>query len=108
MRDEHIEFLERIWIDQELDTLARSQFSFFVLRFNPGLAAAQFGLGPHFIKLPELFFQRHRETLLYLVFGQTGLDRFCYIFPINLLYSRQRGVNVVIERHYHVLIDYPG
>ncbi len=39
--DEHVIFLERAFIEQGLDTLARGEFAFLVLAFNALLAAAE-------------------------------------------------------------------
>ena len=41
MLDEHVEFLERVVIDQELDALARGQLALGVLRGDALLAAAE-------------------------------------------------------------------
>ena len=41
MRDEHVEFLETVRIQQQFDPLARRQLALGVLRVDPALAAAQ-------------------------------------------------------------------
>ncbi len=43
--DEHVEFLERAFVEQEFDALARGQFAAFVLGLDALFAAAQTGLG---------------------------------------------------------------
>src|SRR3974390_3632118 len=51
--DEHVEFLERASLEQELDALARSQFAAFVLGLDARLASAEPGLFPALFQFVE-------------------------------------------------------
>src|SRR6266568_6152395 len=57
--DEHVEFLERPLVEQELDALPRGQFAARVLRLDALLAAAALGAGaPFFEDIEDLFHLR--------------------------------------------------
>ena len=54
--DEHVEFLERALVEQELDALARGQLAAGVLRLDALLAAAELGAGaPFFEGVQDVF-----------------------------------------------------
>ena len=46
MFDEHIEFLKRLLIEQNVEALARGQLALGVLRGDPAVAAPRLGLIP--------------------------------------------------------------
>jgi hypothetical protein len=48
--DEHVEFLERTLVEQQLDALPRGQFSAGVLRLDALFAAAELGAGAPFFE----------------------------------------------------------
>jgi hypothetical protein len=48
--DEHVEFLERALVEQQLDALPRRQLAAGVLRLDALVAAAQFGAGAPFFE----------------------------------------------------------
>ena len=47
MCHEGVKFLERMWIDQQLDPFTSRQFTLLVLGFDPFVAATFSGLGAH-------------------------------------------------------------
>ena len=56
MLDEHVEFLERAFVQQKLDPLAGGQFPAGVLRLDALFAAAQFRAGaPLFEGVEDIF-----------------------------------------------------
>jgi hypothetical protein len=55
--DEHVEFLERIAVEQELDALARRQFALGVLGVDASLAAAKPRLLTALVEAGENVFQ---------------------------------------------------
>jgi hypothetical protein len=52
--DEHIQFVETAWIEQEIETLARSEFTLFMLIFDPSATTAESGLFGEFAKFRQL------------------------------------------------------
>ena len=58
MLDEHVELLERVAVEQQLDALARRQLAARVLRLDARLAAAQPRLFAAFVEAGEHVFHR--------------------------------------------------
>ena len=56
MLDEHVEFLERAFVEQQFDALARGELAALVLGLDAGLAAAQPRLVPPLLQLVEDIF----------------------------------------------------
>ena len=56
MLDEHVEFLERALVEQQLDALPRGQLAAGVLRLDALFAAAELGAGaPFFEGVQDIF-----------------------------------------------------
>lgn len=53
MRDELVDLLERPWIEEEVDPLARRQLAGFVLPSQPILAAAELGAALEIVQILE-------------------------------------------------------
>ncbi len=56
MLDKHIELLERVLVEQQLDTLPRGQLAALMLRTDPLFAAAEPGFGTPLFEFVEYVF----------------------------------------------------
>src|SRR4030095_11317028 len=67
--DEHVEFLERALVEQQLDALARGQFSAGVLRLDAFFAAAELGAGAPFFEGVQDILHAASARLLVPIWG---------------------------------------